>query len=76
MAGDIRSAEDALRLGETLLTAVRQPLAWSGREIRIGGSLGIALYPEHGEAPEALLGRADQAMYAAKADGRNRVRMA
>ena len=76
VAGEIKSAEDALRLGETLLAAVREPLAWSGREIRIGGSLGIALYPEHGEAPEALLGRADQAMYAAKANGRNRVCMA
>lgn len=76
VAGDLRSAEDALRLGESLLTAVTEPLAWSGREIRIGGSLGIALYPDHGDVPETLLGRADQAMYAAKADGGNRVRMA
>lgn len=76
VAGDIRSAEDALRLGETLLAAVREPLAWSTGEIRIGGSVGIALYPDHGDVPEALLGRADQAMYAAKADGRNCVRMA
>jgi diguanylate cyclase (GGDEF)-like protein len=76
VAGDIKSADDALRLGESLLRAVREPLAWRGREIRIGGSIGIALYPEHGDVPEALLARADQAMYAAKADGRNRVRTA
>jgi diguanylate cyclase (GGDEF)-like protein/PAS domain S-box-containing protein len=76
IAGEIKSAEDALGLGESLLTAIREPLAWDGREIRIGGSLGIALYPDHTDAPEALLARADQAMYAAKADGGNRVRMA
>ena len=76
VAGEIKNREDALRLGESLLTAVGEPLAWSEREIRIGGSIGIALYPDHGDAPEALLGRADQAMYAAKADGRNRVRLA
>lgn len=76
VAGNIRSAGDALRLGEALLAAVREPLAWNGRELRIGGSLGIALYPEHGDVPEVLLGRADQAMYAAKAEGRNRVHMA
>jgi diguanylate cyclase (GGDEF)-like protein/PAS domain S-box-containing protein len=76
VAGEIGSAEDALGLGESLLAAVREPLAWSGQEIRIGGSVGIALYPDHGDVPEALLARADQAMYSAKAEGRNRVRMA
>ena len=76
VAGELRSAEDAIRLAESLLAAVCEPLAWDGGEIRIGGSVGIALYPDHGDMPEALLGRADQAMYAAKADGKNRVRMA
>ena len=76
VAGDLKSAEDAYQLGESLLAAIGEPLAWSGREIRIGGSLGIALYPDHGDVPEALIARADQAMYAAKADGKNRVRMA
>lgn len=37
-------------------------------------SLGIALYPDHGKEPEALLARADQALYAAKESGRNQVR--
>lgn len=76
VVGDLRTAEDALHLGESLLATVREPLAWDGQEIHIGGSLGIALYPEHGHAPEALLARADQAMYAAKAGGRNRVCLA
>ena len=41
-----------------------------GHEARIGGSVGIALFPEDGETPARLLERADQALYAAKAAGR------
>lgn len=37
--------------------------------VPLGGSLGVAVYPDHGRDPEALLQRADEAMYAAKALG-------
>jgi diguanylate cyclase (GGDEF)-like protein len=40
---------------------------------RITASLGIALFPDHAPDPESLLRAADQALYAAKAAGRNRV---
>lgn len=39
-------------------------------------SLGIAVYPEHGQHPEALLKSADHALYQAKQAGRDRVMMA
>ena len=35
-------------------------------EIRVGASMGIALYPQNGMTPEALLSQADEAMYADK----------
>lgn len=72
----LHCAEDAMKLAESLLAAIHEPLVWEGEEIRIGSSIGIALYPQHGELAEVLLGRADEAMYAAKTAGRNRVHIA
>jgi diguanylate cyclase (GGDEF)-like protein len=41
--------------------------------VRVTASLGLATWPEHGDAMEALLEHADQALYEAKKNGRNRV---
>jgi diguanylate cyclase (GGDEF)-like protein/PAS domain S-box-containing protein len=72
----LHGAEDAIKLAGSLLAAIQEPLVWEGEEIRTGGSFGIALYPLHGELPEVLVDRADEAMYAAKTEGRNRVHIA
>jgi PleD family two-component response regulator len=42
---------------------------------RITISIGVAVFPEAGENPEALLKAADGALYRAKAEGRNRVEL-
>jgi len=39
--------------------------------LQISASLGVSVYPDDGEDPHNLLARADVAMYAAKAQGRN-----
>ena len=55
------------RVTETLMTAMLiEALA-----IRSGGSLGIALCPEHGTDEETLMRRADLALYRAKERGKN-----
>jgi diguanylate cyclase (GGDEF)-like protein len=59
----------ALLLAERLLAALDSPLAMDGRNLRISASIGIALYPEHGDSPEQLHQAADQALYRAKAAG-------
>ena len=45
----------------------------AGHPVRVSGSVGVVLYPEHGDEADELLARADLAMYYAKGSGRNRV---
>ena len=52
-----------------LHTAVEQPYdLGGGRRVRVGMTLGLALYPQHGDEADALLRVADTAMYAGKAN--------
>ena len=60
-------------LGE-LMDSMQQPYEIEGRELTISVSVGIAIYPEDGADFEALLKKADMAMYRAKDSGRNAYR--
>ncbi|MDD5580562.1 MAG: EAL domain-containing protein [Methylobacter sp.] len=70
---DIAHVEDAARVAEEIIADLSEPwhLPQSG-EVRIGLSIGISLYPQHGDTPEILLQQADAALYLAKEGGRNR----
>jgi diguanylate cyclase (GGDEF)-like protein len=46
--------------------ALEAPFTVDGIDVRIGGSIGVAVFPEHGADAETLLQRADVAMYQAK----------
>lgn len=50
-----------------------QPVEDKGRQIRVTSSIGIATYPDDGLDPDALLAKADAALYEAKRCGRNRI---
>ena len=49
-----------------ILHALEQPFVVDGRNIDVGASIGIALFPEHGEEADTLMRHADVAMYVAK----------
>ncbi len=55
-----------------LLEAVARPLTVAGRAVVISASIGVTVYPFDDADPDTLLRHADQAMYAAKQQGRNR----
>ncbi len=57
------------RLARELLQLFQIPYEVQGQPVVVGASIGIALFPEHGLEPEALLRRADVAMYVAKRSG-------
>jgi diguanylate cyclase (GGDEF)-like protein len=56
----------AVQLAETLSEALRQPLEVEDLVLETEASIGIALFPEHGDDVDTLLRRADVAMYLAK----------
>lgn len=51
---------------QKILGILRLPLTIENRTLHIGASLGIVLFPEHGDDPARLLRCADVAMYSAK----------
>ena len=55
---------------ERLAALLHEPVDVGGGFVTVGASIGVALCPEHGTTPEALLAHADQAMYAEKAGRR------
>lgn len=54
-----------------VLAEVSKPATLSGREFQVGGSLGVAMFPQDGNDAQTLLRYADIAMYDAKSKGRN-----
>ena len=68
---DLKTEADVNRIGEKLLACIEGPILTGGREIRVTGTVGISIYPQHGTTAETLIRNADAAMYQAKQDGRN-----
>ena len=60
----------------TVLHAVSQPYDIQGYSVSITVSIGVSIYPMHGEDGETLMKRADQALYGAKRAGKNDYHMA
>ena len=68
---DVNNPGAVQALGQKLVTRIGQPYNFYGAKVNIKTSLGIALYPQHGNDPERLLTLADRAMYEAKKAGGN-----
>jgi diguanylate cyclase (GGDEF)-like protein/PAS domain S-box-containing protein len=68
---DLVSVEPVRQLADALIDAFAAPIVLADQELSISPSIGIAMYPEHGQSVEELLKSADTAMYQAKRRGRN-----
>jgi diguanylate cyclase (GGDEF)-like protein len=60
------SVEDAVMLAARIHESLEEPFVLHGLPLEVKASLGIAVFPEHGEDVDTLLQRADVAMYVAK----------
>jgi predicted signal transduction protein with EAL and GGDEF domain/FixJ family two-component response regulator len=68
---DVKHAEQAAR---KMLSLHALPFQQSNYELVVTPSIGLAIFPEHGEDAQGLLKNAEAAMYEAKSSGRNQIR--
>lgn len=73
---DIKTMEDALLVASKIIEETQKPFLIQGHHIRIGLSIGIAMYkPDSNDTTDELLKKADIALYDVKASGRNGIRV-
>ncbi|MFQ5544238.1 MAG: diguanylate cyclase domain-containing protein, partial [Nitrospiria bacterium] len=68
----IGKKEDASILAQKIIAALKKPTYVEGEELFVTCSIGISLYPDHGETTLTLMKNADTAMYHAKKIGRGK----
>lgn len=73
LLGNIASRTDAMSVGERLRDSLTRDFRIGDATARIGTSVGISVHPVDGYCADDLLRAADEAMYQAKAGGKNRV---
>lgn len=67
------AADQALVVAEKIREQVNSPFVLNQYQHQIGTSIGIALFPEDQQNPDAVLQQADTAMYRSKSSGRNTI---
>ncbi|MET0210713.1 MAG: EAL domain-containing protein, partial [Burkholderiaceae bacterium] len=68
---ELRDRDDARQVADKFLDCLHLPFDLDGHEVHISASIGIAIYPGHGESIDELLRHADIAMYQVKGQGKN-----
>ena len=71
MLPDVGDPANVDSMAERIVAALAQPYTIAGERTFTSASLGVTFYPRDGEDVDTLLRNADQAMYAAKRNGRN-----
>ncbi len=59
----------AKQVAKKVLGCFNEPFSCKGHEMYLGASIGVAIYPDHGQDADSLVSRADIAMYRAKQRG-------
>ena len=74
ISGAVKNRDQAAGIAQLIIELIAQELTVDGHRLSISASLGIALFPDHGECLDDLLRNAENALYQAKKDGGNSYR--
>jgi diguanylate cyclase (GGDEF)-like protein/PAS domain S-box-containing protein len=74
VVSDVAAPDDVGAVSEKILAQLTEPFHVEGNELTTSVSMGVAVYPDDGQDFDALLKKADTAMYSAKEAGRNTYR--
>ena len=67
---EVNDRAAAAHVADKIVQQLSAPFDLDGNEIKIGASIGIAMYPAHGDNSRELIKRADDAMYRTKSLGK------
>ncbi|MCH8502216.1 MAG: diguanylate cyclase [Aliidiomarina sp.] len=73
---DLTATDQATVVAEKILSRMGQPFRIDSGLAQIGASIGVAMFPDHGDDLESLLSAADEAMYKVKESGKHGIFLA
>jgi two-component system cell cycle response regulator len=73
---ELTQNDDVAKLAAKVILAVSQPYSIQGGDVSITASIGVSIYPAHGEDADTLMKNADIALYEAKHTGKNNYQIA
>ncbi|SCA55999.1 Diguanylate cyclase/phosphodiesterase with PAS/PAC sensor(S) (modular protein) [Candidatus Terasakiella magnetica] len=68
---DVRSPQIAAKVASRILDALSEPITIENKQVYASGSIGVSIYPDHGDTISELMQNVDAAAYHAKKMGRN-----
>ncbi|MCU0736709.1 MAG: EAL domain-containing protein [Methylotetracoccus sp.] len=71
LLAEVQTVQDAHLAAKKLIKAMAEPYYIGSHRLHVTPSIGISLYPDHGQDVETVVKNADIAMYHAKRSGRN-----
>jgi diguanylate cyclase (GGDEF)-like protein/PAS domain S-box-containing protein len=71
LVSEVSHNSDVTTMADKVLTALAEPYLLNDHTVRVTASLGLAIYPYHGNDMDSLINAADAALLEAKVDGKN-----
>ena len=72
---EIKDEQDAEKIAEKIFNTFQEKFMLGEKKLRVTVSMGIAIYPEHGDNISTILKNADLALYEVKDMGRNNYKL-